>query len=263
MHTIPQYKNWGDKINGFPYTYAADTKGDNWLKKAAADKSEDLVFNVVLRDANKKRIAAEPVTYTVYYAKDYYSLPIYCPLVKNNDSYMKISDVSVTDADTEKLFIEVEQTSGTKISIMPAPADVYPVAKAEALLKSGDYTVNSTIKVGGFANGQHSFNPKKSIALDLSEVCISRKKYRSGSFDTYRNFGLGEKIRSVILPTDIKKLQTIWRYSNSNIGFSHMIDLIVPIGVQSVDTGYLSSITIPTTATYISITMVQKSSGKQ
>ena len=39
LHKIPESKDWGDKINGFPWSYAEDIPGNNWLKKASSNDS--------------------------------------------------------------------------------------------------------------------------------------------------------------------------------------------------------------------------------
>ncbi|MCH5291785.1 MAG: hypothetical protein J1D88_08560, partial [Treponema sp.] len=71
MWSIEQSRNWGEKINGFPWTYADDIPGDHWLKWANTKKRESFPLAVALLDAGKNPIAKTPYTLFVDYDRQY------------------------------------------------------------------------------------------------------------------------------------------------------------------------------------------------
>ena len=82
LNKIPESKNWGEKINGFPWSYADDIEGDNWLKRAIfTDKDKPLDFpsfskvdhnkyymywvKLLLLNANKTIISSRRICFVV------------------------------------------------------------------------------------------------------------------------------------------------------------------------------------------------------
>ncbi|MCH5291691.1 MAG: hypothetical protein J1D88_08075 [Treponema sp.] len=178
MRKIPESKNWGKKMNGFPWTYANDIPGDHWLKWVNTKKVKSFPLTVVLLDANKNPIARRPYTLYVNYAKDeitieirnrnpaslslwekisfgdksprgyeYFTISSDNKDAKNNSlPSLTISGVPVGNADTDKIYISVENAGNQKISVLPT--DALPADKAESVVKAGSH--NGTVKVGGF-----------------------------------------------------------------------------------------------------------------
>ena len=266
MRKIPESKAWGDKMNGFPWTYADDIPGDHWLKWAVAGKTKSFPLTVALLDADKKTIAEKP--YTLYvksdkmYAgfkissdnkdKNYYSLP-----------FLIISDIPVGNADTDKIYISVEHAGSKKISVLPT--DAMPVYKAISVLKAGSH--NGTVKIGGFFyegggtdiivsyNGtvevgfSEGYRPydmahvasaiesgEKFVALDLSEM-INLKPERK-AFDKCTS------LVSVVLPDGMTKIPSF-------SGCKSLKSITLPEGLTEIVRGdfenceSLESITIP------------------
>ena len=185
LKKIEQSKNWGAKMNGFPWTYADDIAGDNWLKWANANKTETYPCTVTLLDANKKTIAKKPYTLYVGYDKKYADFDIFSDNKDGRLSWagrrfgslpsLVISDVPVGNADTDKIYISVENTGSKKISVLPS--DGMSENAAINAIKTGSH--NGTVKICGFFNGLSNSlenvtkairSSKKAVALDLAEV---------------------------------------------------------------------------------------------
>ena len=190
LERIPESKNWGDKMNGFPWTYANDIKGDHWLKWAKAGKRKKFPCTVALLDANKKNIAKKSYKLCVYYDKKYTGFNIlnnYNPGYPWYDSLSSLtfSGVPVSNADTDKIYVSVENTGSKKISVLPS--DALSMDTAIKVLQSGSH--NGTVKVGGFVgdgfrhpkNNPGDYRPwtdigyaiyscREPVALDLSEL---------------------------------------------------------------------------------------------
>ena len=115
LHKIPQSKNWGDKINGFPWTYADDFDEDNWLKKAVDGASEKFSFTVQLVNAEKV-IAQKEVSYTIRYARNFSDAEI----VSSNADKLIFAGVPLADTETSTLSISVVSEDGSAVSVMPA-----------------------------------------------------------------------------------------------------------------------------------------------
>ena len=126
LERIPESKNWGDKINGFPWTYANDIKGDHWLKWAKAGKRKKFPCTVALLDANKKTIVKKSYWLYVEYDKKYADFSM---LNSWSEFYpwLVISGAPVDKADTDKIYISVN-TSNKKISVVPALPGEWPPA---------------------------------------------------------------------------------------------------------------------------------------
>lgn len=191
LHKIPESKNWGDKINGFPWTYADDIEGDNWLKW----KSERLIFNVQLLDAKKKAIAQEDITFTVRYGNKYrYSYTDEIASTgeiasdnkkKSRDRYVcelegfTFSQVNVNDADTDSLYLAVSKKSGRDVSILPVPDGVLSALDIEEI------KARRSVKIGGIVNFTKDFcallNEKD--VVDLGEAAIGSSVKINAGFD--------------------------------------------------------------------------------
>ena len=151
MRKIPESKAWGDKMNGFPWTYADDIPGDHWLKWANTKKVKSFPLTVALLDADKKPITKMPYKLYVEFGKKYLGFEIY----NYYDSYREYlwslpfltsSDIPVGNADTDKIYISVEGAEKAGFSVLPT--DAMPVDKAISVLEAGSH--NRTVKIGGF-----------------------------------------------------------------------------------------------------------------
>ena len=132
LHKIEQSKNWGDKINEFPWSYV--------------DYDEEYTFAINLLDAKKKSIAKSDKGLEIrcynWNVETYFhnsSWITYDNEIDFSDLSVKFRDVSVNDADTDKLFIDVSLSDKEKkvLSVQPAPSDVLPFTKAIEALKTG------------------------------------------------------------------------------------------------------------------------------
>ena len=174
MWSIEQSRNWGEKINGFPWTYADDIPGNHWLKWANAKKRESFPLTVALLDAGKNPIAETSYTLFVDYDRQYTGFVIsssnqgnqnigdktkivYDTSLKYAPQYMlqkyraypslsalNISDVPVGNADTDKVYVSIESRGGRSVSARPS--DAIPMYR---VLESTKRLGNS-IKIGGF-----------------------------------------------------------------------------------------------------------------
>ena len=176
LWSIEQSENWGEKMNGFPWTYADDIPGDHWLKWANSEKRESFPLTVALLDAGKNPIAKTPYTLFVDYDKQYTGFVIsssnqgneYMPsakkivydtnpksrtsMYKREKNYtptpslsaLEISDVPVGNADTDKLYVAIESNGGRSVSVLPSDAiPMYRVLESKQSL-------GRSIKIGGF-----------------------------------------------------------------------------------------------------------------
>ena len=203
MHEIPESDNWGKKMNGFPWTYADDIPGDHWLKWVNAKETKEYPLTVVLLDANKNLIASKPYTlyvgynkYDAYGKSDAYGDWVwqraceYFTISSDNKTRggdillsLTISDVPVGNADTDKIYISVENAGNQKISVLPT--DALPADKAESVVKAGSH--NGTVKVGGFwkyARELNKFEKEHSVFRDD----FYDYRYLSDYFDSSTKF---------------------------------------------------------------------------
>ena len=220
LHKIPESKNWGDKINGFPWTYAYDIEGDNWLKW----KSERLIFNVQLLDAKKKAIAQEDITFTVRYGNKYrYSYTDEIASTgeiasdnkkKSRDRYVgelegfTFSQVDVNDADTDSLYLAVSKKSGRDVSILPVPDGVLSALDIEEI------KARQSVKIGGIVNFTNDFcallNGKD--VVDLWEAVIGQSSVgRTRGKTLIVGDGVSElsiygRFEELVLPESLKEL---------------------------------------------------------
>ncbi|MBQ9207433.1 MAG: leucine-rich repeat protein [Treponema sp.] len=234
LHKIEQSKNWGDKINGFPWSYGDDIGGNNWLQKAAQAQwsnsysiwedggSDSYSFTVSLLDDKKKTIAKKNVTLSVSYGKQYTGFEI----TSTNTAYLlTFSDVPVTDADTEKLYITVENTGSTSLSIIPVAEDVLPISRAIACINSGNHS--GTVKIGGLLNitTNEIFIGVKSSArifLDMSEMAVSVIRYHT--------FNRNRWLTGIVLPAGLQKIDSF-----AFVNCSSLESITLPDSLQRID----------------------------
>lgn len=143
LEAIPESKNWGAKINGFPWTYGDDFEDNNWLKKAKNETSEIFTYNLILQDMNKKEIArtlfAREVSwkrsydYGRIYDYDFKNLVVYYDYStnmgdgkKNTVKYVEFRDIPVKEANTNAILFVVEKN----ISFLTKERHL-PLAKGE------------------------------------------------------------------------------------------------------------------------------------
>lgn len=230
LHKIPESKNWGEKINNFPWSYADDIPGNNWLKLAAGNKSEMLVFTMKLLDAKKKTVATKDITYTINYGKQYsYNYGISMTESHNHgisetegiksdncriDPYYSYSQyhiphyagelagftfnqVNVNDADTDSLYLTVNKKAGRDTSILPVPDGVLSALDIEEI------KARRSVKIGGIVNFTKDFcallNEKD--VVDLGEAAIGSS--------VEINAGFGDKLikgKTLIVGDGVSKL---------------------------------------------------------
>ena len=281
MRRIPESKNWGKKMNGFPWTYAGDIPGDHWLKWASEDdyevyedqryviggiggtqrrpnprRTKEYQFTIVLLDANKNRIASRPYTLYAKFDRAYLVFEIYSD---NKDSHgdslpsLKISGVPVGNADTDKMYISVEGAEKAGFSVLPT--DALPVDKAISVLEAGSH--NGTVKIGGFfqRNSLRDIasaikSNAKPVALDLSEhanVSTIENLSANHYFGYMAGYFKGlTSLAGITLPADVQVI--------ANDAFSDCTSLksvTIPAGVWGIgDSAFrnctsLESVTIP------------------
>lgn len=143
LKSIEQSKNWGDKINGFPWTYI--------------DKYEDEIkIKLSLLNSNKKVISSAYASLYIDYNRDNpWKIGVRLPETISQSfdmdkfiySDLEFKDVSVNDADTDKLYITASSENKEYISsIRPSPADVMPLKQVIEILKSETVSKVRTIK---------------------------------------------------------------------------------------------------------------------
>lgn len=113
-------KKWGDKINGFPWSYAQDVSKDNWLLKAMTNHTDRYNFVISLVDDKGKTLASKPITYMVCYEKKFSGFVTcsdrnHSEFVSNARSFYDIADdeyipfvIKIEDCNPDKLSIKVE-----------------------------------------------------------------------------------------------------------------------------------------------------------
>ncbi|MDE7292473.1 MAG: leucine-rich repeat protein [Treponemataceae bacterium] len=255
MHTIPESKNWGDKMNGFPWTYADDIKGDNWLKWTNTERTESYPLSVALLDANKKTIAKKNYTLSVKYDKRYNGFEIssdkkvvykeYTYERYVSSSSLTFSDVPVGNADTDKIYISVENTGGKKLSVLPSGG--MSADKAIEVLKSGEH--NGTVKIAGFL-GQRTL---KDIAYTITKI-----DPRLAARDSAELLIANILIKQDLVALDLSGLVGVTEIESET--FKRCISLKsirIPDGVTSIgnqafsDCTSLSTVTLPVSVTQI------------
>ena len=180
LSKIPESKNWGSKITGFPYSYGADFPTDHWFYKACMyngensrfsferdgswldyrrkddDETEKFDFVLSVFNANKKKIAERNFSLEVIYRLlDGYrviSSERQQPKggLKCNSSDIILTDIPVSDADSDKFYITVTQTGGRKVSILPVSEGVKSYGELVEIAKSGGKLDNGLLRLGGY-----------------------------------------------------------------------------------------------------------------
>ena len=228
MRKIPQSKNWGAKINGFPWTYANDFAGNNYLKKALEKQTETLTFAFSLVNPEKNKVIGKrSISFTVAYAPDFSDVRITNRHVDSKGNvwtYLGFTNVSVEDADTPLLTIRVENTSGQVVSIMTediylsqsyqsSSSALFPVVYAKAnnavdIIKK--LVRNSTIRLRGemtqgefVAIGQALSKCNHKVELDLSAVTgLWDDKHSYSSLPNISDYNGCPSLVSITLPDD-------------------------------------------------------------
>ena len=117
LWSIEQSENWGEKINGFPWTYADDIPGDHWLKWANSEKRESFPLTVALLDADKNPIAETPYTLFVDYDKQYTGFII------SSSNQRKQSQPYVKEM--QKIVYDINPKSSTSIPKSQSRTSIY------------------------------------------------------------------------------------------------------------------------------------------
>lgn len=253
LHKIPESKNWGEKINNFPWSYADDIPGNNWLKLAAGNKSEMLAFTMKLLDAKKKTVATKDITYTINYGKQYsYNYGIGMTNHGNSETEGIKSDncridpyynhyhnlhyagelagftfnqVNVNDADTDSLYLAVSKKSGRDVSILPVPDGVLSALDIEEI------KARRSVKIGGIVNFTKDFcallNEKD--VVDLGEASIGSSVKINAGFDNLikgKTLIVGDGVselsfcgwfEELVLPKSLKKLHRYYHGPARNV----------------------------------------------
>lgn len=224
MKKIEQSKNWGDKMNGFPWTYADDISGDNWLKWANAGRTENYPLSMELLDTQKKSITQVSYMLSVKYAKKYIGFAINNNV--KNFPYLIISDVPVGNVDTDKIYISVESMGSKKLSVQPVSSDVIGVMSAITILKSGKH--RGSMKICGFLGNflkdirEILELSKKAVMLDLSGV-TGLTKISGYSFQSCK------ALVSIVLPNGVTKIE-----QSAFEDCKSLVSITIPHGVTEI-----------------------------
>ena len=126
LHKIEQSKNWGDKINGFPWSYIGNYKDKISLK-------------VDLLNSNKKIIASSYSYFWLDYSRENpWKVGCYDSSYYSRHFTLEFPNISVNDADTDKLYVSVTPKENGKYisSIQPAPSDVMTYKQVIQIFKT-------------------------------------------------------------------------------------------------------------------------------
>lgn len=243
---IEQSKNWGEKINGFPLSYAEDISGDNYLKKILKREVwnntwhngyDDLDFTVSLCDENKKELAKVPISFRVEYTKLYIDFPItsnnieYDEYGRSSYNYEKelltFNDVDVNSADVEKLTILVTNSGKQKASVKALAPDIMPINSALEAIEKGNH--DGILKIAGYL-GKYSIydlgadrrNTETVRNLDISEL-IGITNLKSMKFS--------HSLESIVLPNSIEELSTITFIYNDKLAY-----IVLPSSIYKIST---------------------------
>lgn len=277
LHKIEASKNWGEKINGFPWSYADDIGGNNWLQKAKTAKEtskyddsylsdsqiEFYSFGISLLDAKKKSIAMKNLDFKVYYEKRYTGFHIV-----TNDAFLVHDDnqtfgriekrispdrfsfinVSVNDADTEKLYISIQKKEGRDVSILPVSEDVLSVRSALKSIVEGNH--NGNIKIGGYASGKLQYSKKRLFSDEsyIESVLLLfslESKAKEGVSKRKFNLDLSDVVDMFVINDS--------EFSNINITSITLPDCCIYIGHRAFKGCPLETITIPSNVKLLSL----------
>ena len=181
LHKIPESKNWGDKINGFPWSYAEDIGNDNWMLKALSGHVDKYNFIISIVDENKNILVQKPISYMVCYAKQYsgfimvsdhsgYSSTNSAPEAYENDTIYFL--ISIKNVNIDKLTVQVENRGKQNLAILPAEEG----AVRYELIKKDNDKVFRYFKIVGNVNynfyNEYVFSADKNgmTAIDLSSA---------------------------------------------------------------------------------------------
>ena len=223
LRKIPESKNWGAKINGFPWSYGkeiAENSVNNWLYFAAEGKEEAFYFDVSLLDAQKKKIATESVEFGVKHSKRFHTFPVTVDRETTIGGHrytqltLTFSDVPVGNADTDTIYVDVKQKYGRRVSIVPSKC-ISEKEAIKAMSSGGSLRIGGFVRLGDLIAASEKVAPSQRCALDLSETYIF---WGLTSLDGMKNCFFDSKyVSEVWLPEGIEKVEGLY-YNGDRFG---------------------------------------------
>ena len=181
---IPERKDWGEKINNFPWKYYKNYSG--WY-----------TFDINFLNADKKKIGTERVWFEVDYGWYDYAFNVYERRYEWNlyterhpsrysnevdDSGVINIYVDVNDADTDTIYVSVDSDEDYGITITPVKTNAMGYTRACSVIKSGDH--NGMLKIAGYAYDLEELflsldRSRKPVSIDLSELEIDPSRFHT------------------------------------------------------------------------------------
>lgn len=179
LSKIPESKEWGDRINDFPFSYAKSKNTNNWLLLLDENNYRNtLEFNFsynVKNDLNQKLIETQ-LNYRFqknsnfnHISKNFYS-------VRADEKYTKFSDeVSVDKSDSQSYSVSINQIGNQNVSIMSrehfAPYEK-KIEKQNSRLKQKYGNLSIGAKVDMFSNNIEPTIKDESSSFSNSNICV-------------------------------------------------------------------------------------------
>ncbi len=246
LQKIPESKDWGDKINKFPWSYANDIGGNNWLQDKNVVRS--IAFDLSLLDADKKAIAKKRIRFDVG------SFSVRNKRFIINNSFEEKEDlgkmtftVSVNDADTDSLSISFApvDANGKDVSVIPLAKEVLSPARVLEMIDAADIHAfnGKTLKIGcAPAYFHYSRHYGEYSKCGYEEIFFRDVKWLSGA---------------VLDLSEMVSLREIADYSplrDSNIGAIALPETIYYIGTDAFERCInLKTVTIPKSVRVIAV----------
>ena len=213
LRSIDESENWGEKLNGFPVTYFKEIKGDSWVNKLDSKKPDEYIFTMNLLDANKKTIATHKVTFHVSYKidQDWYKTRYYVsyegvPQRIGDEFYVNFNSVSVENADTDTLYITVDNNNSQEICIQPFKEMTYEGTCSQC----GEferYYLDKTSKTnfilttaGGYYDWDNSYFSSDSSFSNANSIMFL------GGLESYQPRWSQDNLKILILPSGINRI---------------------------------------------------------
>lgn len=213
LRFIDESENWGEKLNGFPVTYFKEIKGDSWVNKLDSKKPDEYIFTMNLLDANKKTIATHKVTFHVSYKtdQDWYKTRYYVsyegvPQRIGDEFYVNFNSVSVENADTDTLYITVDNNNSQEICIQPFKEMTYEGTCSQC----GEferYYLDKTSKTnfilttaGGYYDWDDPYFSSDSSFSNANSIMFL------GGLESYQPRWSGDNLKILILPSGINRI---------------------------------------------------------